>query len=328
MCRRAAPFGNDLQDDFDVKLINGRIVQISNIQESTEKKTQTKQQQAKQESTLKVKFAHHDNSPSEKQKLPPIKPSCKTHGSFHSAPPKLSSKWASKLADHELELSSSKPNMSNSLVMFNSQLLGMRRKRPHALEDIDCSCRRLDAFRSGTITLQELTDIFYINGISTSTETLREFCDHDKLDITNGNRVSYRDVIKALANNDSSTASQEDPQNGSSCSSMLEIEERNRNQKLLSRHRKRLTDLLENDNSSGDHNHVLSCMTVSCPERVTMATPLDDIDDEGSLLDNLQDCFSGTRWGNRSDVQRLESRLAMADKQHCGLLPATVVRSN
>jgi len=323
MRSRTAPFGNDLQDDFDVKLINGRIVQISkDILVRAEKKT-LKEEQHLQQATIKT--GYNDKSPQEKCKLPLIQPAAgKPHSktSFHSAPPKLSSKGncSGRLATLDPLLHDAEPIVSDSSAMLSSQLLTVQRKRPHTLEDIECSCRRLDAFRSGTISLQELADILYINGISINSEILREFCDHNTLHITDGNRVSYRDFLSKMSTSsgcrnyrDSVNSKRQivGPQNNITS---LEMEKRNRKQKSPSHHR-------QADLSSGNNRR----MIVSCPERVSMVATHDAIDNDESLLDDLQDCFSGTRWGNRGDVHRLESRLAMADKHHQGLLPASVV---
>ena len=338
MRRRTAPFGNDLQDDFDVRLINGRIVQISKYPLEGTKKTLKEEQTDSSKQQTTVKTGYHDSnydSPRDKHKLPPIQPAAgKPHSksTFHSAPPKLlTPKRNSKPSELEPLSRDSEPTVSDSLVMFNRQLLTVQRKRPHTLEDIECSCRRLDAFRSGTISLQELANLLYINGISINKETLREFCDHSNLDITDGNRVSYKDFVSKISVNSSSSNHRDSvntqrqvthPRNSIT---ILEMEERNRNQKLLSHHRERQTTE-KNNNLSSDNDCVLSRMIVSCPDRVSMAATHDIIDDDDdSLLDDLQDCFSGKRWGNHGDVQRLESRLAMADKHHQGLLPSTVV---
>jgi len=339
MRRRTAPFGNDLQDDFDVKLVNGRIVQISKyLPEETVKKTQKDEEHQKNTSSKQqatVKTGYHDNkSTGKKYKLPPIQPAAiKPHSktNFHSAPPKLmSSKWNSSGKPAELNplLHGTECKISDSLVMLNSQLLAIQRKRPNTLEDIEGSCRRLDAFRSGSISLQELVDILYINGISINPDTLREFCGHNNLDITDGDQVSYRDFMSKMSTS-SSWSNHRD--NVSSCQqvsaprnsrNILEMEERIENQNLQSFHKEtKISDL------SNDNNHR---MIVSCPERVSMAATCDNnIDNNGGpLLDDLQDCFSGTRWGNHGDVHRLESRLAMADKHHQGLLPASVVSAS
>ena len=324
MRSRTVPFGNDLQDDFDVKLINGRIVQVSkDILERTEKKTLKEEQQTNSTKQATIKTGYNDKSPKEKYKLPPIQPAAgKPHSktSFHSAPPKLSSKGNCSGRLAKPLLCDAEPIVSDSSVMLSSQLLAVQRKRPHTLEDIEFSCRRLDASRSGTISLQELAGILYINGISINSEILKEFCDHNNLHFTDSNQVSYRDFLSKMStssgcrNHRESVNSKQQiagPQNNITS---LETEERNRKQKLPSHHRQ--VDL------SSDHNRRI---IVSCPERLSMVATHDTIDGDQSLLDDLQDCLSGTRWGDRGDVHRLESRLAMTDKHHQGLLPASVV---
>ena len=341
MRRRDPPFGNDLQDDFDVKVIGGKIVYKSKCapivhSESTgaHKKPSRSQDVGLlfKEKVTVSNSRNSPNSPKEILKLPPINQTAgRVHKSkFHSAPPKLhcpATQPVTQPANNAI---------SDALSIFNSHLMAVQRKQPHAVEDIIRSCTRLDDLRSGTISLQELRDVLYVNGISVSMETLKEYVEHNKLTSGNdSNQVFYKDFVYTMTqghHNSNNTSSKRIPHSLNSSTNIFQATCKQDHSSLIL-HRQHL------HKQEGDFNEI-GCLpshtAMSCPERqATTATTLgsydsiveDDmgIDDISVLLGDLQSCFAGTRWGSYEDVQRLKSDLAKADKCNSGCLPAAVV---
>lgn len=326
--RRAAPFGNDLQDDFDVKLIAGKVVYVSkSLKDSYTKPSCSKDMELKDNVTA-ISSQHTPNSPKKVLKLPPIQ----LHKSkFHSAPPKLHCPTA------QLVIQPAMPNkshdgtssISDPLFTFTNQLNTLQMKRPHTLEDIKRSCTRLDDLRNGTISVQELVDVLYVNGISVSMETLKEFVEHNKLTINgDSEQVLYKHFVDQIAKGNINTSS------GTIVPTSTNICEPTHEQDCS----KSSSSFLHRDSDTKDNALYSNIRTapMSCPERqdttTTMLGSYDsiieddvDVDDVSLLLSNLQSSFSGTRWGSHSNVQRLESALAKADKHNTGCLPAVVV---
>ena len=275
MRRSAAPFGNDLQDDFDVKVIGGKIVHVSKYlpivhSESTDAHKKPSAAGSKdmglKENVTVSSSQDSPTSPKEVLKLPPIQQATsRPHKSkFHSAPPKLHFPTGQLVIP---PMSDAPTGVSDdALFRFTNQLTAVQRKRPHILEDIKRSCTRLDDLRNGTIPLQELADVLYVNGISVSIGTLREFVEYNKLNVNSDSyQVLYEDFVDRIAetNHDTDNTSIVEPacelQTGKSCLPFL-----------YRQHKKEdAYDFIEGTHSSG----LPSRTAMSCPEwQVTRLT--------------------------------------------------------
>ena len=327
MRRSAAPFGNDLQDDFDVKVVGGKIVHVSKcspfVYSSSTDVPVSRNMGLKENVT--VRSQTNPDSPKDTPKLPPKLPPIQQATSrpymheskFHSAPPKLHCPTA-QLVIHPMSEDSTGISDDDALSKFKNQLTVLQRKRPHTLEDVRRSCARLDDLRNGTIPLQELVDVLYVNGISVSIDTLREFVEYYNLTVDgDNNQVLYEDFVHRVTENTGSVERACGLQTSKFSSPFL-----------YGRHEK------EDEFSEEIHGSGLpSRMAMSCPEwQVTAPAKLGSCDHssiaeeaDSTLLSDLHCSFGGTRWGSHGDVQQLESTLDKADKRNTGYLPAAVV---
>ena len=331
MRRSAAPFGNDLQDDFDVKVVGGKVLHVSKCQPivtSASTDASGSRNMGLKENMTVSSSQNSPNSPKEILKLPSKLPPIQQATSrphmhkykFHSAPPKLHCPTA-QLVMHPMSEDFSSIS-DDVLFKFKNQITAVQRKRPHTLEDVRRSCTRLDDLRNGTISLQELADVLYVNGISVGMETLREFVGYNNLTVHgDSNQVLYEDFVDRIADSSSIV----EP--------ACELQTRKSSSPFLYRRHKKEDDFTEEAHSSG----LPSQTAMSCPEwQIPTAANLgscdhssiaeeDVIDGVSVLLSDLRSSFGGTRWGSHGDVQRLESALTKADKHNSGYLPAVVV---
>lgn len=330
MRRSAPPFGNDLQDDFDVKVVGGKIVHVSKCSPnalSLSTDAPGSRNMGLKENVTASSSQTNPDSPKDirklPSKLPPIqhatsRPPHMHKNKFHSAPPKLHCPTA-QLVIHPMSEDCTGIS-DDALSKFKNQLTVLQRKRPHTLEDVRRSCARLDDFRSGTIPLQELVDVLYVNGISVNIETLREFVEYNNLTVDgDNNEVLYEDFVHRITENTVSWSIAHGLHTSKSSSPFL-----------YGRH--------EKGDEFSEETHISgfpSCTAMSCPEwQVTTPAKLGSCDHscsiaeeatDSTLLSDLRCSFGGTRWGSHGDVQRLESTLAKADKRNTGYLPAAVV---
>ena len=337
MRRSAAPFGNDLQDDFDVKVVGGKIVHVSkylpvvhSVSTDAHQKPSGSKDMGLKENVTASSSQNSPTSPKEILKLPPIqKATSRPHkNKFHSAPPKLHFPTGQLVIPPMSDAPTG--GSDDALFRFKNQLTAVQRKRPHILEDIKRSCTRLDDLRNGTIPLQEVADVLYVNGISVSIGTLRDFVEYNKLTVnSDSNQILYEDFVDRIAEADHDTGNTSiacELKTGKSCSPFLHTHHKKED----------AYDFIEGTHSSG----LPSRLAMSCPEWQVTTTAnmgscddssiaVDDTaaatDDVSVLLSDMHSSFGGTCWGSHGDVQQLESALAKADKRNTGCLPAVVV---
>ena len=328
MRRSAAPFGNDLQDDFDVKVVGGKIVHVSPTVHSSSTNAPDSRNVGQKENLAVSRSQTNPESlkdiPKLPSKLPPIQQAtnrpymCKKSNKFHSAPPKLHCPTA-QLVVHPMSEDSTGIS-DDALSKFKNRLTALQRKRPHIFEDVRRSCARLDDLRNGTIALQELVDVLYVNGVSVSLETLREFVEYNDLTVDgDNNQVLYESFVHEITESSLSMVEQ-----------ACKLETDKSSSPFLYGQHEKGDEFSEETHSSGFPSRT----AMSCPEwQVTPPAKLGSCDHssvaeeatDSTLLSDLRCSFGGTRWGSHGDVQRLESALAKADKRNTGYLPAAVV---
>ena len=327
MRRSFAPFGNDLQDEFDVKVICGKIVHVSKDTPVHSASTNVSSRSGRN-LTSSTSRNSPNNSPKEILKLPPIQ---QTTGlatgrlqknKFHSAPPKLHCPTTPLM----IHLTAGATGISDQLSKFNHQLEMIQKKRPNTFEDVMQSCTRLDDLRNGTISLQELADVLYVNGISVAMETLKEFVEYNEVTVFgDSSQVLYKRFIDRVTERHTNT---------NSTRATCELQASKSNLPVNWTHK------TENNSSGGTNGSELPSRTaMSCPEwQVAMVakqgscddSSIDEEDRVGAddvlvLLSDLCDCFGGTRWGSHGDIQRFKSALAKADRRNSECLSADVV---